>query len=377
MTAVRICAQMQNTYLPVYVMANGYGTMVAGLLTTAFTLSALFFRPLAGYVLDSRSRHIVLLIGTGVFCFASGFYLLSIPVAILLLLRGLNGVGFCWSGTALSTMASDVLPDNRMSEGIGYLGLAYTIAQAVAPVVVLEIADYGGDQAALGSIFILSLAAMGISLFLRSPSATPKTPALVTHVHTLPLIYRVFERNAWKPALLVLLVSISNSSVFTFVTTYETAKGINGVGTFFTVAAVTMAMARLCVGKISIHFGSAWVILPNIILFGFSFLGIAYCNSLFTLLISAVLYGFSLGAVQPEINALAVLAADKENRGAANATYMLMMDIGNGLGSAVWGGVAGTAGMKWVFVCGAGLMIPAFLMYFILRRYVPCMNTKN
>jgi MFS family permease len=367
---------MQNTYLPVYVMQKGYGTVIAGLLTTVFTLSALVFRSIAGYVLDSKGRYIVLLVGTVIFGIASGLYLFAIPVAALLILRGLNGIGFCWSGTALSTMASDVLPDSRMSEGIGYMGLAYTVAQAIAPAVILFVADRMGSRSAFGAIFLLAAAAIGVSLLLkntRRPGAESeeKNTERSAAQEKLPFIYRIFERKAWKPAFLVLLVSISTSSVFTFVATYETQRGIAGVGAFFTVAAVTMAISRLTVGKISERYGSACVLLPNFILLGISFLGIAYCNNLSALLFSAVLYGFSLGAVQPEINALAVLAADREYRGAANATYLLMMDIGNGFGSAMWGLIAASCGMQWVFIFGGALMLPTFAMYFILRKYIP------
>ena len=96
--AQRSCTQMLNTILPVYVVSIGYSTMVAGLTVTLYSLSALLFRPFAGLVADKTGRYPVLIVGTVVLCVAVGLNALVLPVAVLLLVRCLQGAGFSWVG---------------------------------------------------------------------------------------------------------------------------------------------------------------------------------------------------------------------------------------------------------------------------------------
>ena len=62
--AMRMCTQMQNTVLPLYILSLGHNTFWAGLMTGVYILTALFFRLMAENLADKKGRYIVLLSGT-------------------------------------------------------------------------------------------------------------------------------------------------------------------------------------------------------------------------------------------------------------------------------------------------------------------------
>ena len=112
---LRICNIMQFTLLPLYVIDRGFPTSVAGLTITFYMLVATFFRPLSGMLVDKKGSYITMVIGSAVYCFATGFYLFKLPIWALLAMRALQGFGFSFNGTALMTMATNLIPEEILS----------------------------------------------------------------------------------------------------------------------------------------------------------------------------------------------------------------------------------------------------------------------
>ena len=62
------------------------------------------------------------------------------------------------------------------------------------------------------------------------------------------------------------------------------------------------------------------------------------------MMISAVLVGVGITAVTQLLQVEVMLAVPNERRGLASTAFMLMGDIGNGAGAAIWGAVSAGAG---------------------------------
>lgn len=105
----------------------------AGVMTGAFTLAALFIRIVAGKMLDKIGRRKVLMFGVGITVLSTVAYLLTNNIYIIIFLRVMQGVGFGISSTAIATIVTDVTPESRMLEGIGYSGVGITITTAIGP----------------------------------------------------------------------------------------------------------------------------------------------------------------------------------------------------------------------------------------------------
>ena len=139
--AIRICYQMQGTVMPLYGNALGFTAAMVGTTTTVCTIASLMLRPVLGIWLDRYGRRVIVLCGTGLFVLATWLCGLSGSFAVLLLLRAMQGFGFAAHTTAVNTMATDVLPEERMAEGIGYMGLTGSVSLALAPAFALALID--------------------------------------------------------------------------------------------------------------------------------------------------------------------------------------------------------------------------------------------
>ena len=116
----------------------------AGFMTTVFTIAALFVRTFIGKVLDSVGRKKVLIVGMIITSIAALMYGITDNIYIIIISRIIHGIGFGITSTAIATIVTDIIPEERLLEGIGYAGIAATIASALGPTMALSIvgADY-------------------------------------------------------------------------------------------------------------------------------------------------------------------------------------------------------------------------------------------
>ena len=111
--------------LPLYLSEHFGATKdVIGLVLSGYTVTALLFRPFSGYVVDSFPRKKVLMLCFGTFSIFFAGYLAASTLLLFMVVRTLHGGPFGALTVANSTVAIDVLPSSRRTEGIGYYGLS-------------------------------------------------------------------------------------------------------------------------------------------------------------------------------------------------------------------------------------------------------------
>lgn len=379
----RICITMLGALLPIYMVEMGYSKTVAGLTTTLYMLVAVVARPVVGRLVDTKGRWMSLIIGTVVFVIASGFYSASIPLPLFLTMRALQGLGFAFIGTSIITMATDIIPRQRMSEGIGYMGLSQTLARAFFPMIALTLKDSFGYQTTFLVVFGVALLDVFVALTLReakkrdvSTTAVESTEVDESQERPVPsrgeadlkLWERLVDRDALKPSLIVLVTMFASSSTMTFIIVYAAAKGVANPGVFFTASAIAIAVGRLTVGRLSQRFGSAAVLAPGMLLSSVSMLILFWMDGLGILVLSGVLSGLAGGMMQPELQSLVVLLAREERRGLANSTFYMMMDLGTASGAVALGAMADYTGLASIFLTGAILVFITLLAYLFFER---------
>ena len=62
-------------------------------------------------------------------------YNIASTIVLLAVLRVIHGVTWAVSTTAVGTAITDIIPDSRRGEGMGWYGMAMTIAMAIAPMI--------------------------------------------------------------------------------------------------------------------------------------------------------------------------------------------------------------------------------------------------
>ena len=349
-----------NPTLPIYIEQFGGTTEIAGLALTSLTLAAIISRPITGWCVDKYGRRLFLVIGLLLFLLPSLIFIWMIPVWWLILLRFVQGLGWGVGHTAVTNVALDVVPPQRMGEGMGYFTLFTSIAMALSPPIALWMISQYSFQSLFTVTALVIICTLIVTFFIRYPRVE-KPPAGERPVF--------LEKSALLPSLVILLIMFSYTAVVSFLALYALDLGLQTAGYFFTASAITTMAARPLSGYIvdktgrkgfNICFGIGTVapIIALVIL--------AFLSSTLHLVIAGLLYGVCLGFIYSTILIITVRRAPPERKGAANATYWTAVDVGMAVGSMFWGFIAASMGYQLMFIL---TIIPLAAAIFIYYNY--------
>lgn len=328
----------QNTTLVLYTEHIGGTSVTAGLAMTFVTLAALLFRQVFGYFADAKGRRPVLLFGIVMMSVSAFFFGVISSIHGLLIFSFFRGVGFGATSTASSTIISDLVPRSRLSEGIGYYGVAGTLAMAVGPALILSVVDNISYFAFFAGCTVLGALCLCIVCFLnyeklrktetfeqagmKEPNSSAKKGAF-------------FEKSAVRPAIIGMLILLANSCINIFIPAYAAERGIKNISIFFTAYACALLASRLLTGRLSDKIGSVKVIMPGILIVITAHILLSTAKILPVFILGGILAGLGTGTVQPILNAITIKLCPPDKKGAANATYFSACDFGMMIGSSL------------------------------------------
>ena len=371
--------------LPLYLSEHFGATKdVIGLVLSGYTVTALLFRPFSGYVVDSFSRKKVLMLCFGTFSIFFAGYLAASTLLLFMVVRTLHGGPFGALTVANSTVAIDVLPSSRRTEGIGYYGLSNNLAMAIAPTIGIFLYKLTNSFEALFWLALI-VACLGwlvdstVKMYQRDGSSVTSS-AEKCNRRTVPLIHlswdRLFLVKGWLLGLNMVAFGFSFGVLSNYLAIYgKEVLGITGgTGTYFMLCSVGLILSRLQGGKALrkgrlTHNAAEGMVI--------SFVG-------YTLFIaapgwlgyygSALLIGLGNGHMWPAFQNMTISVASNNQRGTANSTILISWDIGMGLGILVGGIVSellGYAAAFWTVVLVNGAGVLCFFLAtkaFFLRR---------
>ena len=360
-----------NAMVPLYVASVGGSTTGSGVLNTCFTVCACAARISGGNLADRIGKRRVILLGGALLSVGLLAYLTVESFLLLMLFRGVQGLGFAAMSVGASAAVVDILPPSRLGEGIGISALAATLSGCIAPTVGVAVEERFGYGAVFGSTAAAVLVGLAVTvLFLHyeknaKPAEKRKVPKEVRE----SFLWRIFERCAVLPAVLYCLFLIGSSMTYVFMTLYGVSRGFSWPGGFFLTAAAAQVFARVAAGRFADRGKGTGVVLFGCGVSVLTYLGLALFPNEGVYLLCGALFGLGQGLVSPVMNRLAVMHAAAERRGAATATYYLAADVGNGIGGMLWGVIIdGTSYGSSFLVVAVWIAVSAVLTGFCLRR---------
>ena len=372
--------QVYNATLALYVSHLGGSAKVVGSILVVFTVATIISRIISGNYTDTMGRRVVAFVGLLIFAVATFSYTFLPFIAAVFILRGLQGIGYGTSNTAISTAATDVIPPSRMGEGLGYYSLCMSLSTAIGPAIGLAL--IAGDKFA--HAFYFSTAALVMSMIVlffanheqkgclkQYKEYKAKKNSLAAQENSserMGFWERYVEKKALPAAITQFFFSFAIGFVVNFLTFYADSYNIETVGWFFTLEAIAMIIARLAFSRFADVLPGLWIMLPSVALsvIGFLLLILAPSNGVL-LLVAGVLYGAGAGCMLPFLNAEAVRHVPVHRRGVASSNFYLGLDVGIGVGGFIWGVVIdstiGFVGVIWGAILA---MLLALALYIIL-----------
>lgn len=365
------------TAAPLYAIHLGGDNSIAGLMMGIFMIAAILVRPSFGKLLDEKSRRLVLIAGAAICTLTYFSYLFAFSIGMLMLIRAINGIGFSANTNASGTVVSDVIPKDRLSEGVGYYGIANTLSTAIGPSIALFIIKNYNYNILFIVTAILGILSILVSYLIDYEKNSEDFIELSQSKHnknSLPAkksTNMIFEKTALPVALVIVFLAVTIGGIMTFVPTYAATRGIDNISSYFTVYALALLITRLFVGRMADKYGVSMAIIPGIILIIIAFIVLAFAKSLPMFLLSATLYGLGYGSSQPTLNAVMIKLCPPERRGAGNSTFYTAMDIGSGGGAMLWGVISQNFGFQSVYLtCAVSVGISLLCYLFILRKQI-------
>ena len=171
----------------------------------------------------------------------TAIYLRMIPVVMLIAIRFIQGLGWGIGHTSTGTVALDIIPRERLGEGLGVYSLANSVSMSCAPAIALWlINNYSFELLFLICLFITTITLI-LALSIRYPKIE-KQPGDFKFV--------IFDKTALRPSIIMLIVSFMNSSLISFLPLYAQEQGLTTAGYFFTAMDVTSLISRFLSGII-------------------------------------------------------------------------------------------------------------------------------
>jgi len=337
-----------------------------GLVLAGYTVMGLMIRPFGGFIVDSFPRKTVLLICYFFFFAIFAGYMLAGTLTMFAIFRTLHGAPFGAASVSASTVAIDVLPASRRSEGMGYYGLSNNLATAIGPVLAIGVlhACRGNYQV----LFAMSMALALVGLILDATLKLPKRD-YIPQKRVISLD-RFFLIKGFKEAITIACFSFSYGLVSTYVAIYGREElGITGgTGMFFSLLAIGLMISRLtgarALKKNLVSRNAAMGMVVS--LFGYTLF--AAVHSPVGYYGAALIVGLGNGHMYPAFLTMFINLAEHNQRGTANSSILTAWDAGVGLGVVIGGFLAEILGYSYAFWMAVLINAIGVCYYFMRTR---------
>jgi MFS family permease len=331
--------------MPVYLGYLGMDFQLLGLSSMVLALSALIFRPLAGYLINRKGAMATVLYGAVVYLPVFLIYLVVKEPMLILMVRVFQGLGLSLVSTALGAAVVQILPKERLLEGLGFFSLANSLSGTIGVAFgFMLIRNDRFENMFIAGLVMTTVALVMTILLIRSlPSQAPLVRLEKKGLRGM------LANPALGAALIAIMLMLAQSSVANFLSFFGKANGLESVGFFFLVNTVGIVASRIFLRPFLKAFGMYRAVILAGILYSASFIGLVLFKGVIPWSLLSVSYGFGYGIVYTVLNTEAMIKVTDENRGNANALFYAAVDMGFALGSIGWGIVGSILGMEWIF----------------------------
>ena len=347
---------------PLFITSHGGSKADIGIVMGVTVLSSVLCRPWISEMIDRVGRKRCYGIGCITMSLLplsylmfrgelSGFYL---P---LLLVRFLHGVGLAICFTSGFTYIADIVPKERLNEGIGMYGVTALVGMAVGPVIAEIIIGEFGFQ----SFFIAASSLAFVGFFLHLPLAESYDGRISGSGTS---FFSVLKRK--KMLLIVALAFLFGfglAASSNFVSPFAKEQHITFISLYFIAYSSAAVMTRFFGGRLADRVGEERIIPYALITTGVGFLVLIALGGDIILVVAGFMSGCGHGFLFPCLNALALRDEPRGIRGKINGIFTGGIDAGAFSGSIILGYVGQWAGFQTLFLIAGFALFAGFVIY--------------
>lgn len=355
--------------IPIYCQEIGITGSRVGIVLTAMSVATILFRPVAGYLLDNFNRYRVYLLFLTLFCLSFPAFLVFPTFGALILVRLYMGAVYSVCASATMTLAGDVLPVAKITEGISRFAFTVSIGMAVSPYVGLQVQDNMSSKASFLTIFGITVAALiCVSCCrIRYPKVEGKKFSIKDTIYG-PAV--PFMLN-------MMFLMIPYGAVIAYSSILAQEKNITAYLPYFYIFLVAgMLVSKLSTQKLIDAGKHRILVYASLVVLVITMISFLFLSTGVHLLAAGFFFGLGYGILQPLFQAFVTGTTPAPKRGVANATYMLSYDIGIGIGSLLMGFMQESIGLTTGFAVTAIAYLVGGAVYALyVERYYNKLKT--
>jgi MFS family permease len=335
--------------LPIYAHNHQANYITIGWIMGITMLTSMVCRPLAGRLIDRYGTSYIFFISIIVFAFSLCGYFFNSTIIYWLARLMQGAIAACFS-TAMEIITINLLSDRLRGQGLSLYSLATVIPTVFAPVLSLYLIQHTSAQSIFLLLFILGVCNIAISWLvfkkvtsLDIKSSETKSQSLKNFFHNPQLLF---------PTIIMMLASVGNGAVFTFLPLYLSSISSSFVETYFLLQMLTLVCARF----IGARFMRLNTVLPTrlvlllLIFVCCSFVIIAFYPKPLGLSIAAIANGIAFALLYPTLLTITSFRISSVYKGYFLGIFIGGADFGFAMGAILIGIIAQIFSLHMAFV---------------------------
>ena len=311
------------------------------------SVATILFRPIAGYLLDNFNRYRVYLVFLALFCLSFPAFIAFPIFGALIIVRLYMGAVYSVCGSATMTLASDVLPFDKITQGISRFAFTISIGMAVGPYVGIQVQNNMSSKASFLTVFGITVVAFicVACCRIRYPKVERKKFSIKDTIY----------KTAIPFMLNMMFLMIPYGAVIAYSSILAQEKNLTSVLPYFYIFLVVgMLISKLSTQKMIDAGKHRVLVYISLVILIATMISYVFLETGAHLLIAGFFFGVGYGILQPLFQSFVTGTTPAPKRGVANATYMLSYDIGIGIGSLLMGflqeSIGLSAGFGWTAI---------------------------
>ena len=349
--------------LPIYCQENGITGSKIGIVLTVMSVATVLFRPFAGYILDNFNRYHVYMLFLALFCLPFlGFA--AFPIyGVLVVIRLYMGIVYSVCGSATTTLAGDVLPPDKVGQGVNRFALTISLGMAAGPFIGIQIQNRMSSKASFITLFALTVIALICVSFCKIDYPKVERKKFV--------LADAFYKPALPFMFNMMFIMVPFGAVIAYSSIFAQEKGLAAFTPYFYIFLVAgMLISKFSTQKMIDAGKHKILVVISLIVLLVTMGSYYFMETGVHLLIAGFLLGLGYGVLQPLFQSFVTGTTPGPKRGTANATYLLSYDIGIGIGSFLMGTFQESIGLSIGFaVTAVAYVIGGIIYAFYVDKY--------
>ncbi|MCM3714940.1 MFS transporter [Halalkalibacter oceani] len=317
------------------------------MLITVYSIVAILFIPVAGYISDHIGRKKVIipsLIIAGIGGLLSGFasWQLESPYTILLVGRLLQGVGAAGASPIVMPLVGDMyVKEDDVSKGLGMIETANTLGKVLSPILGAALATIVWFMPFFAFPVFCIISILLMIFLVKSPPLKKEPIRFRKFWQNIKVIFK--REGRWLYAVFIvggICMFVLFGVLFYLSTMLEDDYHIDGIkkGIILAIPLGALCFASYATGK---AIGQnkkkmKWMTVVGIALLTIAIFSVSFSKDVYILLTALFISGVGIGIALPSLDALVTEGIAMEQRGSITSFYSSMRFVGVALGPPVF-----------------------------------------